>query len=105
MLYDEKVMVSNILWNAVKYFNNNFFLSFLPENKPPETPIMLEMKKKTKLECESFEIKLKWMPLYGITDNVINQLMESNLSRLTNPQLLLHAEYGLKLIRLLLSFG
>ncbi len=45
---------------------------------------------------------LQWMPLNGITDNGINQLMESEVSRFTSPKLLCHTS---KLICLLVSFG
>ncbi len=37
--------------------------------------------------------KVQWVPLNGITDNGINQLMESNLSWLTSPKLLFHTEF------------
>ena len=39
----------------------------------------------------------------GITDNVINWLMGSNLSQFTGPKLLLRTQYTFKLIILLLS--
>jgi hypothetical protein len=32
--------------------------------------------------------KIQWGPFNGVTDNGINQLMESNLSHLTSPKLL-----------------
>jgi hypothetical protein len=44
------------------------------------------------------------MLLNGITDNGINSLMESDLSRLKSSKLLCHALRRLKLIHLLLSF-
>ena len=31
-------------------------------------------------------VKIQWMPLNGITDNGINRLMESNLSRFSRPK-------------------
>jgi hypothetical protein len=37
-----------------------------------------------------FFIQVQWAPLYGIMDNGINQLMESNLSRLISSKLLFH---------------
>ncbi len=48
---------------------------------------------------------VQWVPLNGITENEINELMRSKLSRLTSPKLLLHTLCMLKLIRLLLSVG
>jgi hypothetical protein len=48
---------------------------------------------------------IQWAPLNGITDNRINRLIASNLSRMTRPKLLFHTQYRLKLICLLESVG
>jgi hypothetical protein len=48
---------------------------------------------------------VQWVPLNGITDNEINELMRSKSSRLTSPKLFFHTLCMLKLIRLLLSVG
>ncbi len=37
--------------------------------------------------------QVQWVSLNGITDNGINQLMESNLSWLTSPKFLFHTEF------------
>ncbi len=46
---------------------------------------------------------IQWVPLYGITDNVIKRLRESNLSIFTSPKLFFHALIRFKLIPLLVS--
>ena len=50
-------------------------------------------------------LNIQWAPLNGITDNRINRLMASNLSRMTSPKLLFHTQYTFQLIPLLESVG
>ncbi len=35
---------------------------------------------------------IQWTPLNGITDNGLNRLMESDISRFTSPKLLCHTK-------------
>ncbi len=48
---------------------------------------------------------IQWTLLYGITDNVINWLMGSNLVQLTSPKLHFHTKWRFKVIHSLLLVG
>jgi hypothetical protein len=58
-----------------------------------------------RLESYVLFVFIQWPLLYGITDNVINWLMGSNLVQLTSPKLHFHTKWRFKVIHSLLLVG